>query len=308
MHNRCMQPVRISFNILHLALAGVALAQGGAALTDWQLHYRTGEDLLGKGRAAEARVELELALAGAGIEGKGAILDALGRAELEGGRYREAKRRFEASAALWVPQTRPWAVALNNLGLACLELQEYAHAEALLVQALTVLHGEARPWQSLGQAQLFRGRTRQSAESFQRALSLAGPGLAPLIASDLAGVLRAKRQYVKAAAILEEAIAGAGAGQARARMRANLGLLCVKLKDKRRAVEQLRSALTEMESAVGERHPDVAAILEIYQDVLRGAGQKPEAAAAARRAAEIRSSFVRHTGDRRVSVDWRDLR
>ncbi len=284
------------------------MAQPGAAVPEWQSHYKTGEELLGNGRAAEARTELELALAGTGLEGRGAVLDALGRAELQVGRYRDAKRHLEASVPLWPPETRSWAVALNNLGQVCLELQEYANAEALFLKALTVLQNNARPWQSLGQVQLLRGRTRASEESFRQALSLASPDLVPSIANDLAGVLKTKRQYAKAAAILEDAIARADPGQARARMRTNLGELHATLKDGRRAAEQFRSALTEMESVVGNQHPDLATILELYKNALRATGQKSEAASAARRAAEIRSSFARHTRDRRVTVDWRDLK
>lgn len=72
--------------------------------------------------------------------------------------------------------------------------------------------------------------------------------------------------------------------------------------------EQLRLALGEMESAVGVRHPNVAAILELHRDKLWRSGQKGEAAEAGRRALEIRSSFAGQTGNRKISVDWRDLR
>ena len=138
--------------------------------------------------------------------------------------------------------------------------------------------------------------------------SLADGELSSSIFADLANLQHAAKQYAKAADILREAIAQTGPGRQRARMRANLGVIHWKRSAKNEAAFQLRLALDEMEAAVGPEHPDVAKILEDYQEVLRKTGQKQEAIAAAKRAAAIRLAFTRHTSDRRRVVDWRDLR
>lgn len=177
-----------------------------------------------------------------------------------------------------------------------------------MLRSLEVLRNDARLWQNIGQAQFFRGRLQAAEVSYYRALSLAGPEHAPSISSDLAGLLESRRQYAKAAGILREAVARLGAGQVRARMLANLGVLQWRLKERVEAAAQLRQALGEMESAVGPHHPDVAAVLERYQAVLRQSGRKAEAAAASQRAAAIRSGFARHGNDRQTSIDWRDLK
>ncbi len=91
-------------------------------------------------------------------------------------------------------------------------------------------------------------------------------------------------------------------------MMANLGLLQWNWREKDQAAAQFRSALAEMESAVGSSHPDVAKILDAYREVLRKTGKKAEAVAMRERASAIRSSCAFHTNDRLDSVDWRDLR
>ncbi len=275
---------------------------------DWRSRYHKGERLLIEGRTEEALSELKPALAKAGAAGRGALLDALGRAEFQAGRYRDAKRHWEASVPMWELHSPQWARALSNLGRAYLELQEHAHAETVFLQALEVLKSDARLWQNLGQAQFVRGRRREAEESYRTALLLADRKQVPSIACDLAGLLETKRQHAKAAEILREAISQERAGQVRARMLLNLGGLLWQLKEKSQALTQIRSALTEMESAVGPQHPDVAAILDRYQELLRKSGQKAESVVVAQRAAAIRSSFVRYTSDRGTSVDWRDLK
>lgn len=293
---------------IHLKILQLTLAVAGMAFADWRGSYRRGEELLAAGRAEEARVELTRALAEVGDEGEGAVLDALGRAEFQAGRYREAQRHLAASVRLWPPDTRDRAVVLHSLGRVCLELGEFARAEELVRQSLRVLATEARVWQSLGQAQWFRGHWREAEGSFERALALADGSLSPAIASDLSGVLKMRGELAKAAVLLEDSIARTGMGQARARMRGNLGEVYLKQKDKRRAVEQLRQALAEMEAAVGGEHADVATLLELYQEALRGTGEKAEAVAAGARAAGIRLSLMGRGADRRSVVDWRDLR
>ena len=286
-----MRLIRPRFYTVLLAVFSAA----GLAQTDWQTRYQNGERLLAEGRIEEALTELKPALALAPAKARGTLLDALGRAEIQAGRYREAKRHFEASLPLWETHTLNWAVTLNNLGRVHLELHEYARAEEALLRSLEVLRNDARLWQNIGQAQFFRGRLQAAEVSYYRALSLAG-------------LLESRRQYAKAAGILREAVARLGAGQVRARMLANLGVLQWRLKERVEAAAQLRQALGEMESAVGPHHPDVAAVLERYQAVLRQSGRKAEAAAASQRAAAIRSGFARHGNDRQTSIDWRDLK
>lgn len=278
------------------------------AFADWQASYQKGEQLLQAGRANEAVQELQSALTQAGAGSRGAVLDALGRAEFQAGHYREAKRHFEQSLALWDGQPRERAIVLSSAGRVYLALGEYNRAESTFLKAVEFLPGEARVWQSLGQSQFLQGRHREAEETYQKALSLADRMLTPSISSDLAAVLKAKHQYAKAAGVLRESIAQDSPGRARARMRANLGALYWKLRDREPAVAQLQLALSEMESAVGHQHPDVAMILDDYQVVLRGTGKKKEASAAAERAVAIRSSFARHTNDSRTVVDWRDLK
>ncbi|MBM3782979.1 MAG: tetratricopeptide repeat protein [Acidobacteria bacterium] len=290
-----------------LYILPLALAMSLAAQTSLEQRYSKGAELLREGRAQEALALLQPVLAESSGESRIAVLDALGRAEMELGRPQLAKRNLEAALALCEPRTPAWGIVHNNLGRVYLELHELARAEAAFTKAMEFYRAEPRVWQSLGQVQLVRNRVREAEASIRRAISLASAEAEVSIASDLAAVLRAKRQYGEAAAILRDVIARTKPGQARARMRANLGDLYAIGRDHRQAAEQLRLALAEMETAVGLKHPDVAAILELYREQLQRFGRKAEAAEAGRRAAEIRASFAGLVGDRRISVDWRDL-
>ena len=274
------------------------------ALADWQSRYRTGEQLLADGQAEEALAELTTALREAPPAGRAAILDALGRAEYRCGRYRQAKCHFEAALHLWPVNSRERAIVFYNLGRACLELQEHTYAEEMFRRTLETRSGEAYVWQAIGQAQFQRGRKDAAEDSFRKAISLSDPENRPMMVSDLAMLFLEKRQYDQAAAIWREAIARTEPGQVRARMRHSLGVLQWACQQKDRAAVQLRLALAEMEAAVGPRHPDVASILEDYHEVLRKSGKT----AAAERASAIRASFAAQGGDRRNTVDWRDLR
>ena len=297
---------------LLIALNGAGSAQTApeaSQIGDWQARYANGDRLLQEGRTEEALAELRPALAGAaGAAGRGVVLGALGQAEFQAGRYLEAKRHFEAAIPLWTAQSREWAAALSNAGVSYLALGEYAHAEEVFRQALEIVPDEPKLWQNLGQARFSMGQRREAEECLRTALSLASRLHAPSVASDLATLLEANHQYAKAAATLTEAIAQAGPGRDRARMQANLGVLLWRLNRRSESAAQLRAALAEMESAVGLHHPDIAKVLQDYREVLRKTGQKAEATAVAARAAAIRSSFARHAGDRRNSVDWRDLK
>jgi len=294
-----MNAIRTQLYILSLTLAMSTAAQSSV-----RQRYSKGAELLREGRAQEALALLQPVLTETSGESRIAVLDALGRAEMALGNPRLAKRNLEAALALCAPRTPAWAMVQNNLGRVYLDLHELARAEASFAAAAVVFENESRVWQSLGQAQLFREKHREAEFSLRKALTLATAETRASIASDLAAVLRKRGMNAEAAGILEESIAQTEPGQARARMRANLGDL---LPDRREGLDQLRLALAEMESTVGPRHPDVAAILELYREHLRRSGRKAEAAEAARRAAEIRSSFAGRAGARSVSVDWRDL-
>lgn len=277
------------------------------ALADWRSHYEKGERFLQEGRASQAVSALQAALTETETAHRGVVLEALGRAESRAGNYRAAKRRLQESATLWPAGARERAVVLYNLGHVHLNMGEDARAEDVLTQALEGLGGESAVWHTLGQAQLRRNRREQAEASYRKALALADGKARPSIVSDLADLLAGKREYAKAAELWRQAIAQAAPGQARARMMANLGSLQWNWREKDQAAAQFRAALAEMESAVGTSHPDVAKILELYQEVLRKTGKKAEAVAAGERASSIRSSFAGRTNDRLETVDWRDL-
>lgn len=278
------------------------------ALADWDSRHKASQRLLKEGRPEEAIAELKLALAETDAKGRVHALDALARAEVRAGQYRSAKRHLEGAAALWPAGSQDQAVVLYNLGRVHLDLQEYARAEEVFTQALAALPRESAVWHSLGQAQFRRKRQDAAEASLRKALSLANRASQPLIASDLAALFEASRKYEKAAAIWREAIALSAPGQARARMLANLAALQWNWNDKSQAAAHFQEALAEMEAAVGPRHPDVARILDDYQEVLRKTGKKAEAVAASERASAIRSAFAHHTNEQGASVDWRDLR
>ena len=278
------------------------------ALADWLEKHQRGERLLQEGKAGQALLELKAALAEADPAGKGAILDSLGRAEYQAGNYREAKKRFEISAMVFEGEPLKRAVVLVNAGHAYQALGELAHAELVFREALDAMPREAMIWQNLGQVLFLQHHYRDAEAALRMALSLAEPQLLAPIWNDLAMLHEAQRQVPKAAEMLRNAAAAAAPGQARARIYANLGVLLWKLKAKNAAVAQIRLALSEMESAVGDQHPDVAKILEDYRDVLQKMGRKAEAGALAERAASIRSLFAGQTNDHRASVDWRDLK
>ena len=89
-------------------------------------------------------------------------------------------------------------------------------------------------------------------------------------------------------------------------MRRNLAVLEWKAGSRQTAVELLREALAEMESAAGAEHPDTAQVLSDYADALAKLGDKAKSREAAKRAQGIRSSFSGQDGV--TTTDWRELR
>jgi len=128
----------------------------------------------------------------------------------------------------------------------------------------------------------------------------------PLIWSDL-GVLYAEQHRDELGIeMLRRAISEGSPGQRRARVRANLAELQWKHGDREGAKTGFQRALDEMQSSVGRNHPDVAAILEKYSQVLKRSGLKAEAQDAADRAARIHAAFDFQTNRNGLTTDWRD--
>ena len=267
------------------------------AAADWSASYRLGEDFLQQGRTEDALRVLKAALEER--PGEAAILDALGRTELTVGRYRSAKRYFEKASLA----TTDNAVPLTNMAQACFALREYRRAEQLLRQALACQPGSGEAWRLLGQV-LFKFRRYQDAESaWTKAQAIAYD---PLIWSDL-GVLYAEQHRDELGIeMLRRAISEGSPGQRRARVRANLAELQWKHGDREGAKTGFQRALDEMQSSVGRNHPDIAAILEKYSQVLKRSGLKAEAQDAADRAARIHAAFDFQTNRNGLTTDWRD--
>ena len=130
---------------------------------DWRDRYRAGEGLLDEGKTEEALRELKTAYQEAEAlrqdePGLGAILDALGRAELRAGQYRSAKKYFERSIGFWENQPKARAIALCNAGQAYRALGEYARAEQFFRQALEIMPQQAALWQLLGGTMVLQHR------------------------------------------------------------------------------------------------------------------------------------------------------
>jgi tetratricopeptide (TPR) repeat protein len=286
------------------------------AIAAWPDRYHSGERLLKQGKIQEALQELNTALHEADAahdEGKGlaAILDAIGRAEFRGGRYRNAKRHFERAAQLLEdqPQSRP--AVLANAGQACLAVGKFASAEHFFRAALELLPGHAGLWQLLGKALFLQNRQAEAERAQRKALALAGgtdPNIAAVASNDLAILYQSRNNHHEAVDLLLAALSATPHGQGRARMLANLGVSHWKIGNKQEAATYLRQGLAEMEAAVGPEHPDVERILADYHEVLQKTGKKGQAREIAKRAAAMRSAFAAQTNSRGSTVDWRDLK
>ena len=268
------------------------------ALADWSTYYRSGEDFLEQGRTEDAIRELKTALEERPAEV--AILDALGRAEFQAGRYRSAKAYFEKASHAAGDN----AILLANWAQACFVLGEYSSAEQLLHRTLAMLPESADVWHLLGQVLYKFHRYTDADSSFHKALALSNNAL---IWSDLAALAVSQHQEEQGMQMLRRAISEGSPGHGRARARANLA----ELQRKRGANEAARTgfqeALDEMTIAVGPIHPEIAMILETYSQVLRKSGHKAEAKSAAARAAEIRSVFDLQSNRKGFTVDSRDV-
>ena len=285
-------------------------------LADWRQHYERGDAMLTQGKLEEAQRELAAALQEAEAahqEGPslGVILDALGRAELQAGRYRPALKYFERSLGIWAPQSEARAHALCNAAQAYQSIGERSRAEDSVRRALEILPQSPQIWQVLGQV-LYMKHDYVGSETAQgKALAIWEECKSPEAATalnDLAVLYQTLRKNRKAAAALERAVAIMAAGQARARVLTNLGVLSWKLGRRSEGAAYLSRALHEMETAVGPHHPDTGKVLNEYSAMLRKTGHRIEASEMEKRAHEIRSAFASQTNRGQGSVDWHDLK
>jgi tetratricopeptide (TPR) repeat protein len=304
---------KILYTAIALAFGGTSLC---AQMAGWQDHYRRGDQFLTQGKIEEARQELLSALSkaeGERLDGPkaGLILDALGRTEYQAGRYRLAAKYFDLSLQIWTPHSPEQAAGLCNAGQAYQAMGQQRRAEDSFRRALEILPQSPQIWVSLGQI-LFLRRRYAAAEAAQRkALTMYQDSRSPDAAiplNDLAILYQAQLKNQQAEEALAQAVALLPAGQRRARILANLGALQWKMGRKNDAESQLRSALGEMEQAVGPGHPDVGRILEDYSAVLKKTGRGDEARSLEKRAQGIRSAFAPNDNRGGATVDWRDLK
>ncbi|MCX6593956.1 MAG: tetratricopeptide repeat protein [Acidobacteria bacterium] len=303
-----MKSIAISFTLFASVLQGLVWGEPLAHI-DEQSALQAGEQLIERRRFTDAiQLLIQVLPEIVDREHQALVVHLLGRAEFESGRFRLAKQYFEKAARLW-PQPEQQAADLANLGRTYLELGEYSHAEATLRQALREpLPRAAVAWHDLGQVLALQGRRKEAHEAFGRAAEQADISLKVSIWSDLAAIHVAEGDRRRAHELMLRALALAPPGQKHARIAANIGVLLAEMKDREGGLRWLRQALSEMESAMGPEHPDVAQILEDSEQVLHRTGRRTEAAQYRQRLAAIRAA---HPDERRAteqSVDWRALR
>jgi tetratricopeptide (TPR) repeat protein len=280
----------------------------------WVEKYQSGESALAEGRTAIALDRLQVAAedaeaAGASDAQLAAVYDALGRARMQSGRYRDGKRNFERALRLSADGPLEARVAVtSNLGQACQALGELVRAEQLFRQALAAMPNRAELWNLLGGVLALQRRYKEAEDALWQPLSNPADPASVTARNDLAVIYEARGKLREAAGLYEQAISSAPAGQSRARILSNLGALRLKLGNPAGAVAELGRSLQEMETAVGPTHPDVAKVLEVYEGVLRTSGNKAKAIEVAQRARSIRSSFVGQDNATGTTVDFRDLK
>ena len=283
------------------------------AMADWTGKYQSGETFLSQGRADHALEQFQLSLMEAEATGVpdsnlAVVHDALGRASMRAGGYRNSKKHFEKALHLMGEDSEHRSVALSNLGQACQALGELAHAEQLYAQAAKASPNAPPFWHLLGAVQFLQKRYDEAEYSYHRAIAVSDARTTAVTRSDLAVLLEARGKVREAVVLLEQAIGGTAAGQERARMLTNLGLWQMKLGKRDETQVSMRRALDEMELAVGPHHPDVARVLREYGQILRKTGRKAEAKEASKRAGTIVASFAGQTNANSASVDYRDLK
>ena len=280
-----------------MRLPVILLLLSTVAFGGWVERFRAGEDLLNQGRPHEAIREFKLALNEQ--PEKVAILDALGRAELQAGRYRAAKGYFERG----LRQEKGDSIIATNLAITSIALGDYRRAEQILRDVLTPIPDSLIPRRALAQALFRQGRRDEAAAILEK---IVNEGRDPAARADLALIYDERRQPDKAMRLINETIADSQPGHARARLLVNLGALQWKTGAAKESEATLRKAVEEIEAAAGTDHPDTAWILEQYGSVLQLMGRKQEARSAITRAGQIRSSLAAQTNQNGHTVDWRD--
>jgi tetratricopeptide (TPR) repeat protein len=297
--------------MLHILILAILAAPAWA---DWLKNYHSGENFLTRGRTANALECLQSAAREAESSGApdaqlAAVYDALGRADMRSGRYRDGKRHFERALRLAADGSlEARAAVTSNLGQACQALGEFVRAEQLFRQAMTAVPDRTDLWNLLGGVLVLQRRYKEAEDALTRALLNPADAADVAAVNNIAVIYEARGKLHEAAGLYERAISTVPAGQSRARMLANLGALRLKLRNPAGAVAALGQSLQEMETAVGPTHPDVAKVLEVYDRVLRTSGHKAEAIELAQRAKSIRSAFIAQDNASRSTVDYRDLK
>jgi tetratricopeptide (TPR) repeat protein len=292
----------------------VLVVVSAPAWAGWLENYRFGDRSLAEGRTAIALERLQVAAKEAEVAGASdaqltAVYDALGRAGMRSGHYRDGKRNFERALRLAADgPLEARAAVMSNLGQACQALGELARAEQLFREALAAMPNRADLWNLLGGVLALQSRYKEAEDALKLALSNPADPASVTARNDLAVIYQARGKLREAAELYEQAISSSPAGQARARMLANLGDLYLKLRNPTGAMMALGWSLEEMQTAVGPAHPDLATVLEVYARVLKKAGHRTEATEVAQRAKSIRSSFAGQDNETRASVDYRDLK
>lgn len=282
-----------SMRMLFCVLIATALARA-----DWFESYQKGEALLEQGRTNEAILELTAALREQPRDA--AVLATLGRAEFRAGRYRSAKNYFEKA----YEDSRDKAVPSANWAQACLALGEYTRANQLVHEALARYPTDSRLLHLLGQILLKQRHYPEAEVAFRRSLSSRND---PFVVNDLAVLYQLNGEYAESLDLLGRALAEPMPAQAKARIRANLGVVQWNAGARKQGEANLRQALDDMETAVGQNHPDVAWIMEKYAEVLRQSSRRREARDMEAQASRIRSGFAAQSTDSTLQVDWRDL-
>jgi Tfp pilus assembly protein PilF len=188
-----------------------------------------------------------------------AVYDALGRAGMGSGHYRDGKRNFERALRLAADGPLEGRAAVtSNLGQACQALGELVRAEQLFRQALAAMPNRADLWNQLGGVLALQRRYLEAEDALRQALSNPADPASVTARNDLAVIYEARGKLHQAAGLYEQAISSAPAGQSRARILANLGALRLKLGNPAGAVVALGRSLQEMERTGGE--PDVVGL------------------------------------------------
>lgn len=232
------------------------------------------------------------------------VLDKLGRAELDAGRFQNALRYFERELRVADLDGRDRGTALSNAARSCLALGQNRRSEQYFREALALIPDDSTLWHGQGQALFLQHKSEAAEAAYRRSLAIDAANAAAL--NDLGLVLIARRKTPEAISVVRAAVESTPPGRSRARMMRNLAILQCHAGSCGPASDILREAINEMEAAVGPNHFETAQLLADYSDVLAKIGSKTASRDAAQRARSIRSTFAGQSGD--GLVDWRELR